>query len=437
MFRWLKPYMPRSLYGRAALILILPVLTVQLAVSVVFIQRHYDRVTQQMTKSVTTELQYVYDQINQANDITAAQGIASELGAAFALDVMLPMAGGAVADEYRWTDIAGPIVISSLRAGDPNIVSIDLREKSRVYVVTGSNFGAIGVGFDRNRVSASNPHQLLVIMVLLGAFMTVISFLFLRNQLRPIKRMSYAATAFGKGRTVPFKPTGAIEVRAAGNAFLDMRNRIERHMEQRTRMLSGVSHDLRTPLTRLKLGLSMIDPIDAEPLQRDVKDMEHLLDGFLNYAKGGAEDEVQPCDPIELVEQIVSDAHRSGYAVTLGTLKGAGEVKLRTHAIQRAVENLISNAMRYATQARVSVDMMDSSVVIRVEDDGPSIPEALRDEALKPFTRLEPARNQDRGSGVGLGLSIVMDIARSHGGTLRLSDSDDLGGLQAELVLAK
>lgn len=436
MFGWLKPYMPRSLYGRAALILVLPVLTVQLAVSVAFIQRHYDQITQQMTAAVSTELDFVYRQIEQAEDIAAAQGVIETVAVPLGLTIALQDTPENRGDARAWWDFAGSIVFDALRQRDENISSIDLTDLNQVDLWTSSKFGPMQVRFNRDRVSASNPHQLLVIMMVLGVFMTLISFLFLRNQLRPIKRMSYAAAAFGKGRTVPFKPSGAVEVRAAGSAFLDMRNRIERHMEQRTRMLSGVSHDLRTPLTRLKLGLSMIDPEDAAPLQRDVKDMEQLLDGFLNYAKGGVDDEVQPCDPIELVEQIVADAHRAGHVVSMGPVRAGRTVKLRAKAVQRAVENLLSNAMRYASQARVTVDMMDTSIVIRVEDDGPGIPEALYDEALKPFTRLEPARNQDKGSGVGLGLSIVMDIARSHGGTLRLGESADLGGLQADLVLA-
>lgn len=267
--------------------------------------------------------------------------------------------------------------------------------------------------------------------------MTLISFSFLRNQLRPIKRMSHAATAFGKGRVVPFKPTGAIEVRAAGHAFLDMRSRIERHIEQRTRMLSSVSHDLRTPLTRLKLGLSLIDPEDAAPLRRDVDDMEQLLNGFLNFARGDAEDDMQRCDPLQLVEQAITSAHRAGLGVTIGQMTGKGRANLRPQAVVRAVENLITNAVRYGDQVIVSAEIMDNSIVISVEDDGPGIPEEQREEAIKPFARLDEARNQNKGSGVGLGLSIVLDIARSHGGTLRLGHSDRLGGLRADLVLAR
>jgi two-component system osmolarity sensor histidine kinase EnvZ len=294
------------------------------------------------------------------------------------------------------------------------------------------------IGFDRSRVSASNPHQLLVLMVFTGLLMTLIAFLFLRNQLRPIRRLARAAEAFGKGRVVAYKPSGATEVRSAGNAFLDMRARIERQIEQRTLLLSGVSHDLRTPLTRLKLGLAMLDEEDAAPMMRDVDDMQRLLDGFLAFVRGDATEEVaEKCDPLPFVRSVVEDARRTGQAVTLHAVEGAGVVLMRQGAVRRALENLIGNATRYGTRAEVSLAILERAVRITVEDDGPGIPRDRREEAMRPFTRLDDARNQNRGTGTGLGLAIAADIARSHGGTLRLGDSARLGGLKAELVLAR
>ena len=274
-------------------------------------------------------------------------------------------------------------------------------------------------------------------MIFFGVLMTVISYFYLRNQLRPITRLAQAAEAFGRGRNLPYRPAGAVEVRAAGGAFLDMRARIERQIEQRTLMLSGVSHDLRTPLTRLRLGLAMLDEEEAEPMLRDVEDMQRLLDGFLAFARGVHEGEAEPVDPIALVRQIVEDAQRNQFDVTLSEVSGEGEINLRGGSIRRAVENLISNAVRYGSRAEVSVVLTEKSLRIRVEDDGPGIPAESREEAIKPFTRLEPARNQNRGTGVGLGLSIVLDVARAHGGTLRLGQSDRLGGLQADIVIAR
>ena len=234
-----------------------------------------------------------------------------------------------------------------------------------------------------------------------------------------------------------YRPSGAVEVRAAGNAFLDMRNRIERQIEQRTLMLSGVSHDLRTPLTRLKLGLSMLDDADAADLKRDVDEMQSMLDEFLNFARGISEAEPEPVDPAELLRDLVEDFARAGKAVTLVAVVGQGTILLRRLAMRRAVENLITNAVRYGSRAEVSMMLTEKSLRIRVEDDGPGIPPAQRSEAVKPFTRLDAARNQNKGSGVGLGLAIATDIARAHGGVLRLGQSERLGGLQADIVIAR
>ncbi|HSG54644.1 MAG TPA: ATP-binding protein, partial [Paracoccaceae bacterium] len=262
-------------------------------------------------------------------------------------------------------------------------------------------------------------------------------FIYLRNQLRPITRLAQAAEAFGKGRHMAYKPSGAVEVRAAGNAFLDMRARIERQIEQRTLMLSGVSHDLRTPLTRLKLGLSMLDEDEVADLQRDVDEMQSMLDEFLNFARGISEAEPEPVEPAELLRDLVEDFVRAGKPVTLAAIDGQGEVPLRRLAMRRAVENLINNAVRYGSHAEVSMLLTDKSLRIRVEDDGPGIPANQRGEAVKPFTRLDRARNQNKGSGVGLGLAIATDIARAHGGVLRLGQSERLGGLRADIVIAR
>jgi two-component system, OmpR family, osmolarity sensor histidine kinase EnvZ len=440
IFQWLKKLMPRSLYGRAALILLLPVITLQLVISVAFIQRHFDEVTRQMTRSVLIDLNYLLDQIAAAPDDQAAAAVAETLGAALKLTVgpaTTPLPQG---DSHRFYDLSGSVVISTLRANLDNLQAINLDNQRRVEMWVTVPQGVMKLGFDRARVSASNPHQLLVLMLVLGILMTLIAFSFLRNQLRPIKRLATAAAAFGKGRNVPYQLAGATEVRAAGAAFLDMRARIERQTQSRTMMLSGVSHDLRTPLTRLRLGLSLIDEAEAAPLLRDVDDMQHLLDAFLDFARGDAEDALIPVDPRALVEQIVADAARAGQAAVLTpNLAGPGTalIPLRPMAVRRAVENLIGNALRYGSRAELSLTISDRMVRISVEDDGPGIPPDRREEAMRPFTRLDPARNQNLGTGVGLGLAIVADIARGHGGVLRLGESARLGGLRADLVLAR
>ena len=439
-FDWLKRSMPRGLYGRAALILVVPVAVLVVVVSAVFIQRHFEDVTRQLTHGVVLELREVIELIEAAPDLQS--GLAATASLADTLDMRVRAAAEPRDGAKRvFYDVSGITIIETLRDGLLDVREVDLRSNSRrVMVQIGTGQGLIDVSFSRQRASASNPHQFLVLMATIGVLMTGIAFLYLRNQLRPITRLADAAEAFGKGRVVHYKPTGALEVRAAGRAFLDMRGRILRQIEQRTLMLSGVSHDLRTPLTRMKLTLSMLpeDP-DVAELQRDVSEMEGLIDAFLQFARSEQLDDPEPVLPMELAEEVVEKAERTGATVSLQGCEGAEAetVILRRMAVERALGNLLGNALRYGSTARVSVELRERRVVFCVEDDGPGIPETLREEAMKPFARLDPARNQDRGSGVGLGLAIAHDIARRHGGTLRLGSSADLGGLKAELALAR
>ena len=437
----LKPLLPRSLFGRAALILVVPVVSVQLAVSVVFIQRHFEDVTQQMTEGVIVEVQSVLAAVLAADDVAQAALRAGAVAAALHLQIALPVAVNDVPakDQRPFLDWSGRAVIATLRAGLPGLDVVDLASddrKAQLYLTTAQ--GVMQITVPRNRMSPTNSHQLLVWMVFTAALMTFIAYMFLRNQLVPITRLARAAEAFGKGQTVVYRPRGATEVRAAGNAFLDMRARIERQIESRTLMLSGVSHDLRTPLTRLKLGLSFLpEDEETEALKRDVADMERLVDEFLAFVRGDAMEDAEPVDPGALVQLAVENAARAGQAVVLGAVEGSGVMQLRPQAVMRALENLIGNAVRYGTHAVVSLSMTDRVARLVVEDDGPGIPRDQRDEAMVPFKRLDAARDPNRGGGVGLGLSIAADIARSHGGMLRLGESETLGGLRAELSLAR
>ncbi len=438
-WQWIKQYMPRGLYGRAALILIFPVVFLQLLVSVVFIQRHFEGVTRQMTASVLVDLAFVTRVADDGPPPNRAQ--VSAIAADLQLEPAWPGSIPDLGDDTPFVDFTGGGVRRYLRDGLPQIAEISLADSRRVTVWIETGQGPLRLSFARSRVSASNPHQLLVIMVVLGGIMTAIAFLFLRNQLRPMMRLGAAAQAYGRGRIVHYTPGGAQEVRAAGTAFLDMRNRIERQSQSRTLMLSGVSHDLRTPLTRMRLGLSMLDEADAAPLLQDVDDMQRLLDAFLDFARSDAADAADTLEPVvpqDMLADLLADADRASQPVAAGEVTGRSDpVPLRRLAVNRALDNLVGNALRYGTRAVVSLHVTDRAVRFVVEDDGPGIPPDRRDEAQRPFVRLDPARNQDAGTGVGLGLSIVADIARSHGGMLRLGESAALGGLKAELVLAR
>lgn len=431
--------MPRGFYGRAALILIVPIVTIQLVMSIVFIQRHFEGVTRQMTQSIVAELSYILPRVDAAPNLPNALRDLRPLSDS--LQIELRAASTAMPppdrDLHLFYDLSGRAVLNTLRTTlPPYRVGQILSDEKLVLFWVDTRHGMVEVTLPRNRVSASNPHQLLVIMVFSGLVLTLISAIFLRNQVRSVKRLADAAEAFGRGQALPYRPSGATEIRAAGRAFLDMRARIERQIEQRTLMLSGVSHDLRTPLTRLSLSLSMADESDeTRAMQADLAEMARLIDSFLDYARGEATAESQSVDVIGLLNGLVSNARRCGGTVDLSAPDAPVMATLRAGLIERAVDNLIGNALRYADRAEVSVQHSDTTLSICVQDDGPGIPEDRFDEAKRPFVRLDPARNQDRGSGVGLGLAIAEDAAQMHGGRLILSRSAKWGGLCACLEL--
>jgi two-component system osmolarity sensor histidine kinase EnvZ len=398
----------------------------------VFIQRHYENVTEQMALALSLDLNLILSQY-ASRDAQAGRAVAE------ALEVEIEAPRGLTQDRLRIYDLSGVVMIRVFREHLPAVTGVDLVENWRQVVIAigpGPGRPAMDLVVSRQRVSASNPHQLLVIMTATGILMTGLAYLFLRNQLRPIRRLAHAAEAFGMGRTLPYRPAGATEVRSAGQAFIEMRDRIERQIEQRTMMLSGVSHDLRTPLTRMRLGLSMLEESpDVDHVLHDVAEMEGLLETFLDFARGEALDDLAERDPAILARAIVVDARRGGGNIAYDGPETTRPVQMRPMAVQRALTNLVSNALRYGDRAVVSVALSEGALRFSVEDDGPGIPAEARGDAVKPFVRLDSARNQDRGSGVGLGLAIATDIARSHGGTLRLGVSRRLGGLRVDLVL--
>ena len=423
--------MPKRLYYRAALILVFPVVFLQLIVSIVFIQRHFEGVTVQMTRTVAAELDLITEVIERDGAV-AAQQIARSLG----MSMSIVSQETNFLERRRVYDLTGLVVRRELLSL-PEILNVDLPDNRKVNARIRSGKEYFDLQFSRRRVSASNPHQLIVYLLVFGAFFTVIAFFYLRNQLRPITRLANAAEAFGLGENVPYDPSGALEVRAAGQAFLDMRERIQRHLKQRTMILSGVSHDLRTPLTRLKLGLSFLPEEQRKPLEKDVEDMNLLLNEFLDFAKQDNETDLptEDINPTVLVNELIENFRRTGIQIeSIGEI-GSNLFKLKPFPIKRALENLINNADRYGQKILIEKKIENNFLIFSVHDDGPGIDEAHYDEVLQPFTRLDPSRNQNRGSGVGLGLPIAKEIAEGQGGSLKLSKSDILSGLNAALII--
>lgn len=435
----LRNFLPRGLYGRAALILIVPIVTIQAVVSIVFVQRHFENVARAMAEGVAAEIQLVGDTLQ-----TQGAAAASSVARALAMD-MGPVGAGAAGiatmdpggDLIGWEDFSGRAAAEVLHMRLPGLRVVDFATmRGWVLVHLDTTAGPLVLEVERARLSARNPHQLLVLMVFTGLVMTVVAFVFLRNQLRPIAQLADAAEAFGKGQVVRYRPRGATEVRAAGAAFHDMRARIERQIEQRTMMLSGISHDLRTPLTRLRLSVAMLDPgPDAVGMEADLNAMERMVDAFLAFVRDAATEDARLASPADLVADAAAGAARSGAAVAVRPLPaGVPRMALRVDALGRALDNLVNNAARHGRHVEIGLELPPGRVIFAVEDDGPGIAPDRREEAMRPFTRLDPARDPNH-AGVGLGLAIAADVARSHGGALRLEDSARLGGLRVVLDL--
>jgi len=298
--------------------------------------------------------------------------------------------------------------------------------------------GVLSVLVPRDRVTVSKPDLFILWMVASAALLMGIAIIFLRNQVRPIERLARAADSFGKGRAVPdFKPYGATEVRRAAQAFITMRERIERHVSQRTEMLAGVSHDLKTPLTRLKLTLEMLPgDSDIKSMRDDIAEMEHMLDDYLAFARGEGGEESSVTDLAGLVRDTASGVARTkpgGPARLTVTAPDEVQVTVKPAALKRCLTNLIDNAFKHGKQVAVTLTCDPRWATIRIEDDGPGIPEARREEAFRPFHRLDEGRNLQKG-GSGLGLAIARDIARAHGGDITL-DRSAMGGVKATIRL--
>ncbi len=433
--RFLKRRLPTSLWGRALLIIVLPVALMQVAVTWAFFDAHWETTSSSLSDGLAGEIAWVAEaykhdpqglpQLRERAEHNMQLSVALQPGAKLPVKhrPSLFAALDRTLNQALETHLEDPYWYNTTRY--PAYVEI------RVQVPE----GVLKIIAPRDRAFATRGH--IFILWLAGAtiLLTTVAVLFIRNQVRAIERLAAAAEAFGKGAEVPdFKPYGAIEVRQAAYAFLDMRDRIQRHLEQRTTLLASVSHDLRTPLTRLKLELALADPSPrVEAMKRDLAEMEHMIDEYLAFARGQAGEAAEIVGVRALIEEVAEGARRAGAEVEV-TADPALEAMVRPNALKRALSNLVMNAAAHGEHVRIGGRSPPSGgLEITVDDDGPGIPPERYEEAFKPFSRLDEARNQNL-KGVGLGLAIARDVARGHGGEVSLERSG-LGGLRAVVRL--
>jgi two-component system osmolarity sensor histidine kinase EnvZ len=429
-----KRLLPRSLFGRTLLIFVVPTFIMLAAATYVFFDRHWFTVTQRMTHALSGDIAFVVDLLQKSNNpqsTAAVMNLAQDK-----MDLMVHFAPGmSLPDPHP---IRGPIAVMLKHAlneslSDPFVLDMTYAPET-IGISVGVPEGVYTILSPERRVYTPTTQVFILWMTGSSILLTTVALFFMRNQIRPIRRLADAAEAIGKGRDVPwFKLEGASEVRQAAAALMVMRDRLKRQIGQRTAMLAGVSHDLRTPLTRMRLQIELMgDTSDADELSRDVTEMEEMLNAYLAFARGEEAEAAVPLNLSELLEEIITAARRQNPHISLRTPQHI-DIILRRNAIRRCITNLIGNALRYGSHAEVIASMQDHAVTVTIDDDGPGIYAARREDMFRPFTRMEESRNPATG-GVGLGLTIARDIARFHGGDVILEDSP-MGGLRARVWL--
>lgn len=434
--RPVKRFLPQSLFGRALLILVLPTILIQLVATYTFYDRHWKNVSRWMASSLAGEIALLVHELNEA-DPERRQRLA--FLAARLMNVTVTLDDVPADRKFlRMGREISPIFFTELQARLSLPFSLRLINESQILQVQVKlDRQLLTIAVTRKRLVSSTTHIFIAWMLGTALLLTAIAVVFLRNQIRPITRLATAMDSFGKGHEVPgFRTQGAEEVRRAGRAFLKMRQRLDRLISARMEMLAGISHDLRTPLTRMKLQLEMLGEKEAaSDLRRDVADMEHMIAEYLDFVRGEGQEAPQQIRLKDCLGDILERYTRRDAAPLSIDYKGNEElaIHIRRHVFRRAVMNVIDNALRYGKTADITIRKTRQHVEICIDDNGPGIPRAKREAVFRPFTRLDASRNANTG-GVGLGLTITRDIILGHGGDVLLLDAP-AGGLRVLIRL--
>ena len=434
----IKNILPQTLFGRALLIIVTPLILMQAISTFVFFDRHWDTMTRRLAHTLAGDIAFIVDSLTplpkqlDLNQIFLKADDILHIRLTYSPEEILVKK-----KPFQQWDRVGKSLRDALKERVRRPFSIDtIKKDRRIEIKVQLPQGLLNVNVHEKRLYSSTPYIFLMWMIGSSLVLFAIAIIFMRNQIRPIRRLAIAARSFGMGRgSSEIKPSGAKEVRQATQAFRQMRERISRQFAQRTEMLAGVSHDLRTPLTRMKLQIEMLERTpETRELQDDIQEMERMIDGYLTFARGEGSESLSKINLASLIEEIISTERRDGSLINfVNKSKTIKSVTLRPQAIKRAITNLIINSKKYAETVKVEFEYNSEHAIITIDDNGPGIKPEHRDDVFKAFFRLDPSRNTDTG-GTGLGLTIAKDIVQSHGGDLLLSEAS-LGGLRATITL--
>lgn len=425
--------LPRRLLPRSILILVLPVILIQSVSGILFYDNHWQNVSRRLALGVAADIKSAIALYSAFPVQEDRELIINEIGTSAGLDIRFTDAREKPENiRLKTNNKTAELVPALKKIGYPFTLN-DLGEERRLLITFYLPDFTAEILLPYKKFFSSTTYVFAFWALFSSLLFTGISVLFLRNQIRPILRLAEATKNFGLGRDVDnFKPEGAAEVRQAALSFLQMRDRIRRHIEERTRMLAGVSHDLRTPLTRMRLQLAMMEKSDdIDNLLEDVTEMEHMVNGYLDFARGGDKEKTQATDMRQLVSDTIEGLRKNGLPVQFNC-SAAVVMDIRRNDFKRCLWNLVTNAGRYGTKIDVSMTVSDKHLEITVEDDGPGIPEEKREDVFKAFFRIDESRNSETG-GIGLGLTITRDIVVAHGGKIYMEDSR-LGGLKVVMI---
>ena len=417
------------------MIILTPLILLQVVSTWIFYDRHWDTITRRLAGAVAGEINMVIESMRQFpgkenEDRVLSTASSMALRVAYKRGEILPNVAPEIGSGILDRRLSKALDEQIKRPFHMDTWTYDGQVRIKVQLPN----GVLDVFVSRERLFSSTTYIFVMWMVGTSMVLFAIASIFMRNQVRPIRRLAAAAAGFGKGRDVPdIKPEGATEIRTAAAAFNLMRERIQRSIVQRTEMLAGVSHDLRTPLTRMKLQLAMLgDGEEIAALKADLAEMENMVEEYLAFARGEGTEAVVDADIRELLDDVVAGARREGASIDIDS-DPALVVPVRPNAFRRCVTNLVANAMVHADHVAVRASRDGDAIEVTIDDDGPGIPSEEREEVFKPFYRLDSARNLDAG-GTGLGLTIARDVMRGHGGDLRLEKAP-AGGVRARLRL--